>query len=288
MAKSAQTKSVQKKPTRAGSVKKSPSKKLSTDLAVVLTVYNEEHHIKDSFTNIRKLTDNIVVVDTASTDNSAQIAKDMGYTIYPYIYERYVEPSRNFAISKVTADWFFIIDADERFSPELIKEICQTIKTTTKTHFTITKKNIFAGRWPLKHGGWQGDSMIRLIKTDAFKNWPKAIHSTPKIDGECGHLKALLDHHFHPNLEDMVQKTAIYEDMESNLLHKAGRPVSVPIFFRKFFGELYRRFFKWQGFRDGTPGIIESVYQAYSKTVTYLFLYEKRFINKKTKKSTTV
>lgn len=262
------------------------SKSPSHDIAVVLTVFNEEHHMKACLENVQKLSNNIVVVDTESTDSSAQIARDMGYKVYSYKYERYVEPSRNFAISKVKADWFFIIDADERFSPELIQEIRETIATTDKTHFTITKKNIFAGIWPLKHGGWAGDSMIRLIKTSAFKNWPSAIHSTPEITGALGHLHALLDHHFHPGLSNMVEKTALYEDMESNLLFKADRPVSVPIFFRKFFGELYRRLIKWQGFLDGTPGIIESVYQAYSKTVTYLYLYEKRYI--KHKKSTSV
>lgn len=246
-------------------------------ITVVLTVYNEQHHIKECIENARNLTSSIIVVDTESTDDSVKIARSLNVPVYSHPYKKYVEPSRNYAISKVRTEWFFIIDADERFSPELIKEIKQTIQTTDKTHFTITKKNIFAGTWPLKYGGWQGDSMIRMIKTDAFVNWPVAIHSTPKIHGELGHLQALLDHHFHPNLENMVNKTAIYENMEAKLLHKARRAVSTTIFFRKFFGELYRRLIKWQGYKDGAPGVIESVYQAYSKTVTYLYLYEKYY-----------
>lgn len=247
-------------------------------LTVVLTVYNEEHHLKACIENIRKLTDSIIFVDTESTDSSVQIAKDMGLTVYTHPYTRYVEPTRNFAISKVTTEWLFILDADERFSDELISEIKHTLPSTDKTHFEITKKNLFAGMWWLKYGGWNADTMIRCIKKDAFVNWPAAIHSTPIINGDKGHFNALLDHHFHPSLENMVTKTALYEDMESNLLHQAGRPVSVRIFFRKFFGELYRRLIKKQGFRDGLPGVIESVYQAYSKTVTYLYLYEKSFV----------
>ncbi len=250
-----------------------------SDITVVLTVFNEEHHIKECIQNARKLTKEIIVVDTESTDKTAEIAKEMGVPVYSHPYQRYVEPSRNFAISKVKTDWFFILDADERFPDNLIDEIKNTIKQTSNTYFKVPRRNIFAGTWWLRYGGWNSDSIIRLIKTDAFKNWPEHIHSTPEIEGDMGELQTPLDHHFHPNLENMVWKTGIFEDMESNLLHKAGRAASVPVFFRKFFGELYRRLIKWQGFRDGVPGIIESLYQAYSKTITYLFVYEKR-INK--------
>lgn len=249
--------------------------KSSLSLTVVLTFYNEEHHMRACIENAQKLTDSIVLVDTHSTDASARIAKEMGYTVISAPYTKYVEPTRNFAISHVKTDWSFILDADERFSLELMKEIRETLPTTDKTHFKITKKNLFAGKWWLRHGGWNADSMIRCIKTDSFVTWPPEIHSTPVIKGDQGHFTALLDHHIHPSLENMVEKTALYEDMESNLLHKAGRAVSVPIFFRKFFGELYRRLIKHSGYLDGIPGIIESIYQAYSKTVTYLYLYEK-------------
>ena len=95
------------------------------------------------------------------------------------------------------------------------------------------------------------------------------------MEGQTGLLKEPLLHYFHKNLETMVAKTAVYEDVESDLLFKAGKPVSTATFFRKFLGELYRRLFKWQGYRDGTFGVIESIYQAFSKTITYLFLYEK-------------
>lgn len=249
--------------------------KTPASLTVVLTFYNEENHIRACIENARLLTDSIILIDTESTDSSADIARDMGYEVISCPYQKFVEPTRNFAIFHVKTEWFFIIDADERFSPELMKEIAETLPTTEKTHFKITKKNLFAGKWWLRHGGWKSDSAIRCIKTSAFRNWPAEIHSTPEVEGEGGHFQALLDHHIHPTLENMVDKTILYEDMESNLLYNAKKPVSTPLFFRKFFGELYRRLIKHSGYLDGIPGVIESVYQAYSKTVTYLYLYEK-------------
>ena len=74
----------------------------------------------------------------------------------------------------------------------------------------------------------------------------------------------------------MVEKTTLFEDIESGLLYEADRKVSTPIFFRKFAGDLFRRLIKYRGFMDGEVGIIENVYQAFSKTITYLFLYDKK------------
>jgi hypothetical protein len=73
----------------------------------------------------------------------------------------------------------------------------------------------------------------------------------------------------------MVTKTATFEDVESDLLYNAHKNSNTPIFFRKYFGELNRRLIKGRGFLDGPLGIIESIYQAYSKTITYIMLYEK-------------
>jgi hypothetical protein len=91
-----------------------------------------------------------------------------------------------------------------------------------------------------------------------------------------GYLHESFLHLFHGNLETMVKKTLVFEDIESNLLFKANKSVTTVTFFRKFFGELIRRSVVRAGFLDGTIGIIESIYQAYSKTITYLLLYEKK------------
>ena len=89
-------------------------------------------------------------------------------------------------------------------------------------------------------------------------------------------LDQAFKHLFHGDLEQMVQKTTVYEAIEADLLFKANRPASTVIFFRKFIGELYRRMYKNKGYADGDLGVIESIYQAFSKTITYLFLYEKK------------
>jgi glycosyltransferase involved in cell wall biosynthesis len=199
----------------------------------------------------------------------------MGVATMTYPYSQYVEPSRNFAIQNARTEWVFILDADERITDEVVQEINEKISSQEHSYYMIPRRNIISRKKWLKYGGWYPDYIIRLIKKSAFVSWPREIHSTPQINGSMGKLVHALDHYFQPSIEFMVNKTLIYEHIESDLLFKAGRKVSTLILFRKFFGELYRRLIFNKGFLDGTYGIIESFYQAFSKTITYIFLYEK-------------
>lgn len=245
-------------------------------ISVVITVYNEENYIADCIQSARLLTDNITVVDTGSTDRTVALVTSLGAEIKHLPFRRYVEPSRKYAITSATSDWVLVLDADERISKELADEILAAVSSDDFTHYTIPRRNIFAGRKWLRYGGWYPDQVLRLIKTSSFKAWPDAIHSSPVIDGNRGELKNDIIHYFHPSLEQMVSKTTNFEEIEAELLFQAKKKSGVMIFFRKYFGELYRRLVKKMGFRDGAFGVIEAAYQAYSKSITYLILYEKQ------------
>lgn len=252
---------------------------IKNNITVLIEVRNAENEIADCISSAKKLASEIILVDIESTDKTPDIARVQGAKVYSFPFTPYVEPARQFGIEKVKTKWFFILDADERITKELADEILAKIKSSEFTYYKVPRKNIFgnppAGRW-LKHGGWWPDHQMRLINKSAFKKWPKEIHSTPIIEGPIDYLTNPLEHLFHGDLETMVQKTAVFEDIESDLLYKAGRSATTFTFFRKFFGELFRRLIKKVGFMDGNIGIIEAVYQAFSKTTTYLYLYEKK------------
>lgn len=245
-------------------------------ISILIQTHNEERNIEACIASAKLLTMQIVVVDMESTDKTQEIAQRSGAVVISFPFSRYVEPARSFGIQQIKSDWVFILDADERMTRELADEILKTINNTKCTYFKVPRKNMFGGIQWLKHGGWWPDEQMRLIKLSSFKSWPNQIHSTPRIEGEMGHLTNYFEHHFHGNVETMVKKTLIFEDIESQLLFEANKPVSTSTFFRKYLGELWRRLFTKAGFLDGTVGIIESIYQAYSKTITYLLLYEKK------------
>lgn len=246
-------------------------------ITVLIETYNEEINIESCIKSAQFLTDNIIVIDMQSIDKTVEIAKKMSAQVISFdSHPLYVEPAREFGIKQIKTDWVMILDADERITKDLAGEIDLVIQSKEFTHYKIPRKNMFHGKKWLQYGDWWPDEQMRLIKISSFKSWPKAIHSTPNIEGKMGFLKEPLLHYFHGDLETMVDKTLIFEDIESDLLYKAHKSVSTSTFFRKFLGELYRRLFKNQGYRDGEIGIIESIYQAFSKTITYLFLYEKK------------
>lgn len=246
------------------------------NISVLIQTYNEEQKIAACIMSAKLLTDKIVVVDMESTDKTASIAKENGAEVVSFPHSHYVEPGRAFGIRQIHSDWVFILDADERMTRELAQEIQVAILSTEYTYYKVPRKNMFGGVNWLTHGGWWPDEQMRLIKLSAFKSWPTEIHSTPLITGEMGHLTHAFEHHFHGDIENMVEKTLIFEDIESELLFQAHKPVSTPTFFRKFIMELFRRAIARTGFLDGTIGIMECIYQAYSKTITYLLLYEKK------------
>jgi glycosyltransferase involved in cell wall biosynthesis len=277
-------------------------------ISIIIHSLNEEKNIEDCIESAKLLTDEIILIDMESTDKTVEFAKNLKVPSYNFPKSNYVEPAREFGIKQAKTDWVLILDADERITKELANEIkditrynqIQSDKISKKTDYIrlnpiesdsiqlhpissdsisfykIPRKNIFANIKWLKHGGWWPDYQIRLINKKHFINWPKRIHSTPVIKGNLGYLRNPITHYFHGNLSNMVKKTVVFEDIESELLFKAGKKVTTKTFFRKFLAELYRRLIKNFGFCDGIIGIIESIYQAFSKTITYLFLYEKQ------------
>lgn len=258
------------------------------NLTALIYAYNEEKNIRACIESAKLLDGAISIVDLQSTDQTADLAKKMGANVFSCPFSNYVEPVREFGIKKAESDWVLILDADERVNKELADEIkqrlhpqgVQNVQARMTTHYKIPRKNIFAGKKWLKHGGWSPDYQIRLINKKYFKSWPKEIHSSPEINGNFAFLNNPIIHYFHGDLESMLKKTITFENIEADLLLKAGKRVKIYTFFRKFLGELYRRLIKNFGFLDGEIGIIESIYQAFSKTITYLFLYEKRIKKK--------
>lgn len=204
-----------------------------------------------------------------------------GNYILVYPDSAFVETVRESGINQAKTDWVLILDADERMTKELAGEIISAIRNPQFSNYQVPRKNIFGKTKWLKHGGWWPDYQTRLINRKYFIDWPKRIHSAPEVKGESANLENPIIHYFHGDIGNMVRKTVVFEEIESELLFKAGKDSGTAIFFRKFFAELWRRLAKELGFLDGPVGIIESVYQAFSKTITYLFLYEKKR-NKKT------
>lgn len=183
---------------------------------------------------------------------------------------------RNEGAKKAKGDWLFYIDTDEEVTPDLKSEIEFTINNLqfTNSAYAIPRKNKLLGR-EMHWGGWWPDFVLRLIRKDKLKGWFGELHEQPLIDGEVDYLKNPLKHDSHRNLHDMVEKTNKWSEIEAKLLYDSGHPkMNIFRFCSAAFREFWKRGVLKMGFLDGKVGVIEIIYQIYSRLITYSKLWE--------------
>lgn len=240
-------------------------------ISAIIITRNEEQNLGECIKTL-DFTDEIVVVDNDSTDNTVSLAKVFGAKIFQ-ISGLDFSYLRNIGKEKATSNWLFYIDADERVSPNLAKEIKNAVNTDTKNGaFSILRKNFFLGCPSPKL-----ERMNRLIRKESLIGWQGSLHETPIIAGNIGNLSSYLLHYTHRDLTSMVNKTNEWSDVEAQLLYKSNHPqMSWWRFFRIMITAFIKSYFKDKGYRMGTVGVVESIYQTFSNFITYAKLWEKQ------------
>lgn len=250
------------------------NKKIS--ISAVLTVKNEEKKLADSLMSV-KWADEIIVVDDGSTDRTKEIAQKFTDKIYPHVSVGYVEPVRNFAISKATSEWVLLLDADERIPESLavkLREITQF--ETNATVVSIPRRNIIFGKW-IAHTGWWPDHQIRFFRKGSLV-WPEQIHKQPEIKGEVLQLEAKTEYsieHFHyETISEYLQRLNRYTDIEARDLVKSKNDFTWTDIIKKPFSEFLSRFFARSGYKDGLHGLVLAFLQAISMFIVMLKVWE--------------
>jgi (heptosyl)LPS beta-1,4-glucosyltransferase len=241
--------------------------------AIVITL-NEEKMLGDCLKSLQ-FADEIIVVDTGNTDRTNDIARKFKAKIAKYSGPRDYSAYRNRAITVAKGDWLLYVDADERVTSELAAEIKQVISHPGQvTAYAIPRKNIYLGK-ELKYGGWGGDYVTRLLKKSALKTWVNPLHEQPEFSGLQAKLTAKLVHISHRDLSSMLAKTLIFTSLEAELRYKAGHPpMTWWRFFRVMTTEFWYRFIKLSAWRDGTEGVIDSIFQVFNTFIIYARLWE--------------
>lgn len=223
--------------------------------AVILT-FNEERDILDCIKCL-KFCDEIIVVDSGSTDNTVKLAASQGANIYDHSFKDFSE-ARNFGLKKSKGDWVFFVDADERIVDALKKEIIQKISQPNSTEGYFFKRNDFAfGRW-LKHGETAQVKLLRLARKSVGE-WKRSVHEYWEIKGPTEELKTPIEHYSHQSIEEFIKKINLYssfdakEHFQNGVKVKSWHLVFYPIakFIQNYFWRL--------GFLDGSVGFIFAI-----------------------------
>jgi glycosyltransferase involved in cell wall biosynthesis len=205
----------------------------------------------------------IVVVDSGSTDGTREIALKAGARVFEEPWKGFAT-QKNAAIAYATGVWVLSLDADEEVSPELAREIQGLLEGEPKySAYRIPRLNHFLGR-PLRHGGYWPDPKLRLFRKGAARFAERPVHETMETSGPVGTLKNPLLHHCYPTLEDYIEHMNRYSSAGARMLADSGRaPRTLPgLIWNALLNPAatfaYNYVFRL-GFLDGREGLLQHV-----------------------------
>src|SRR6185295_3350919 len=177
---------------------------MAEKLSVLIPVFNEEKNLPQCLESVRELADEIFVVDSFSTDRTVELARDFGARVEQHEYVNSAA-QKNWAIPRCANEWIFIIDADERMTPELRAEIKSLLERPNGPEldgYFVVRRNFFLGG-EIKHGGWETNDVQRLFKRSMGRYAERDVHADVHVTqdakpdgtpGRSGRLAAKLDH----------------------------------------------------------------------------------------------
>jgi len=245
-------------------------------ISAVINTYNEEKNIERCLLSVKDFADEIIVVDMHSSDKTVEIAKKYKAKVFQHEYTRYVEPARNFALSKATGDWIFLIDADEELSNTLKIELERIVKENNSDFVKIPRKNIIFNKW-IEHSRWWPDYLVRFFKNGKVK-FSNEIHTPPQTEGKELVLgnegQYAIVHHNFQSISQYIERLNRYSDIQSSELIKNKYLFNWKDLLIKPSNEFFSRFFSGEGYKDGLHGFALAVLQSLSEFTVYLKVWE--------------
>lgn len=238
-------------------------------ISVAITSFNEEKNIERCLKSVRQLADEIIIVDEKSADNTVKIATKYTNKIVLVDHDPMFHRHKQLALEKCSNDWILQIDCDEELSPELIEEI-NNLDFTAEA-YKIPRKSLIFGKW-LEHTGWYPDYQVKLVRKGAY--YPcKSLHEDMVVDGETKVLKNDLLHYHYTSVEQFIDRMNRYTTDDAKFIKDNiswADAIKYPL------DEFLKRFFFWEGYKDGLHGLVLSLLMATNRLIVFSKLWEKQ------------
>lgn len=245
-------------------------------LSVYIIAYNESEKIEDALKSIT-WADEIVVADSFSTDGTGRIAEAYGAKIVQIPFEGFGK-LRNDAINACSHDWIFSLDADERCTEAVKKDILDIINNEDSLDaYYIPRRNYFMDKW-IRHAGFYPDyRQPQLFKKSALRFRPDAVHERYEVLSEkpCGYMKAHINQVPFKNLEELLNKGNRYSTLGAEKLMVSGRRSGMITALAHGFWAAFNMYFLKLGFLDGWAGFIIAFANFEGTFYKYVKLYFK-------------
>ena len=243
-------------------------------ISVSMIVRDEEDNIREVCESVA-WADEIVIVDSDSSDRTVEIARELTDKIFEREFKGYKD-KHEFADALTTGDWILWIDADERVTPELRKSI-EKLRALDADQladgYRIARKTFYMDRW-IRHSGWYPDYQMRLYRKNKSYWDGVAPHETARVNGRVETLNGELLHYTKRDLSEHHRVLDSYATLAAEHLVKTGMQVGAFSILIKSVAAFLRTYFLKQGFRDGVPGLIIAMFTAYGVFLKYAKVWE--------------
>jgi glycosyltransferase involved in cell wall biosynthesis len=242
-------------------------------ISAVLIAHNEENDIEAALRSLEGVADEIVVVDSHSSDRTVRIARKYTDRVFERTWTNYAD-QKNFADDQARHLWILSLDADERLSPELRAEILALKDGTPDCPaFSMPRRVFYLGRW-IKHSGWYPDRRIRLFRRDAAR-WEGAfVHESLVLNGEARRLSGDIQHYTYRNVSDHVERINAFSELGAQKLYAAGRKARWAQLVFLPPARFLKSYVVRLGLLDGFAGLVISVLNGYAIFLRYAKLRE--------------
>jgi glycosyltransferase involved in cell wall biosynthesis len=243
-------------------------------LSAIIITRNEAHNLHDCLQSMHGLVDEIIVVDSQSTDNTVAIAQQHGAKVSQPTDWPGFGPQKNRALDLATCDWVFSIDADERVTPELAMEIKQLLQLgDANTAYKVPRLSSYCGKF-IHHAGWQPDYVLRLFKRGTAKFSDDLVHERVVTQQPVHALQNHLLHYSYLNFSQVLSKVDAYSTASAKQAYARGKRSSVAGALGHGAWAFFRTYVIRRGFLDGAHGLALSISNAETSYYKYLKLWQ--------------
>ena len=234
-------------------------------LSVAIVALDEEERIRACLESVG-WADEIVVVDSGSSDKTVAIAREFTDRVLFHAWEGY-GAQKNVALRQCRGEWLLALDADERVPEALRAEILATMAADPAVDgYRIPRRNFFQGAW-VRHGGWYPDYQLRLFRRGRGAFTERAVHESVRVEGPVGRLRTPLDHDSYRGIADFVARANRYSELAARELAAAGRGGGLTDLLGRPLARFVSMYLLRRGFLDGRRGLVLALLYAH-----YVFL----------------
>lgn len=241
----------------------------SKKITAAIISFNEERNIERCITSLLDCVDEILVVDSFSTDKTEEICQKYNVRFIQNPFQGHIE-QKNVALELATHDWVLSLDADEALTPALRESILNTKNETDFGGYKLNRLTNYCGKW-VHYCGWYPDTKIRLVNKQHAK-W-QGVNPHDRLDvlnnAKIGQLKGDLLHYSYYTKEDHFKQIHYFGNIAANELIKKGKTASLLKIAVKTSAQFFKSFVLKRGFLDGKTGFLISIRSAYATYIKY-------------------